>query len=94
MKVNTAQEDLQDSDCKKGHVAQRLPILYVPVTSVFKTSTSTESIKVKLNVTDYLICLEILRTGTMKNKAPDDTSASTRNEEGGRGAATGNKESP
>ncbi len=59
MSINTTPNDLKDTDNKKGHVAQGPPIPYVLVTSRLKTSMPTESIKVKLTATGYLICLEV-----------------------------------
>ncbi len=50
-------DDLKDTGCKKEHVAQWPPIPYMPVTSVLKTSTLTESIRVNLNFAGNLICL-------------------------------------
>jgi hypothetical protein len=61
--INTTPKDLKDTDCKKGHVVQWPPTPYVPVTSILKTSTLTESIKVKLNAASNLICLEVFEDG-------------------------------
>jgi hypothetical protein len=52
-----------DTICKKRHVVQWPPILYMPVTSLLKSSTSTESIKVRLNVVGDLICLDVFEDG-------------------------------
>jgi hypothetical protein len=59
MSINTTPNNLKDTGCKNGHVAQHPPIPFVPVTSILKTSTSMESIKVKLDAASDLICLEV-----------------------------------
>jgi hypothetical protein len=48
---------------QEGHVAQRPPITYVPLTSVLTTSTLAELIKVKLNTAGDLIRLENFEDG-------------------------------
>ncbi len=59
MSINTTPEDLKDMDCKKGHVAQWPPILFMPVTSILKTSILAVTIKVKLNASGNDICLGV-----------------------------------
>jgi hypothetical protein len=61
MSINSTPNNLKDTNCKKGHVAQWPPIPYLPVTSILKTSTSTESLKVKLNTAGNLICMEVIK---------------------------------
>jgi hypothetical protein len=41
-------ERLKDSECKKGHLGNRLPILYVPSTDLLQAKDNTEVLKVKL----------------------------------------------
>jgi hypothetical protein len=59
MSINTTPDNLKGTHYKKEHVAQLPPIPYVPVTSILKTSTLTELIKVKLNTGGNLIHLEV-----------------------------------
>jgi hypothetical protein len=66
MSINTTPDDLKDTNCEKGHVAQWPPIPYVLVTSTLKTSTLMESIKVKLNMAGNLIRLGIFEDGDTK----------------------------
>jgi hypothetical protein len=63
MSIKSTPENLKDTDCKKGYVAQQPPIPYMPVTSLLKTSTSAELIKVKLIAAGNLICLEVFEDG-------------------------------
>ncbi len=66
MSVNKTPDNLKDTNCGKGLLAQWPPIPYVPVTSILTTSALTELIKVKLNAAGDLICLEVSEEGDNK----------------------------